>query len=101
MPQKIMVTIRCAREALSPEAQPTLDDIEKCGTLSTVIIPPLTKSEIFIRNFMIGIARGLGFFIGGTVIIGILAWTIQSIVSMNIPYLTEIFKQLLTIIKTA
>ena len=46
------------------------------------------------------LARGLGFFIGGTVIIGMLAWTIQSIVSMNIPYLTEIFRQLLTFIKT-
>ena len=100
MPQKVMVTIQCPRENLPPEAQSALNSIEKCGTLSTVIIPPLTTSQIFVRNFMIGIARGLGFFSGGTVIIGMLAWTIQSIVSMNIPYLTEIFRQLLTFIKT-
>ena len=100
MPQKLHLTITYDKDNVSPQAQTTLNNLEKCGKLSTVIIPSLTTPQIIARNFMIGMARGLGFFIGGTVIIGILAWIIQSVVSMNIPYLTEIFRQILTIIKT-
>lgn len=100
MPQKLHLTITYDKDKTSPQAQATLNSMEKSGTLSTVIIPSLTVPQIIFRNFIIGMARGLGFFIGGTVIIGILAWIIQSVVSMNIPYLTGIFKQVLTIIKT-
>lgn len=99
MPDKVLLTLtyeKGADKALDAALKP----FEKQGVLSAVIIPPLSTPQIIARNFCIGMARGLGFFIGGTVIIGLIVWTIQSVISMNIPYLTELFKQLLTIIKT-
>lgn len=99
MPDKVLLTLtyeKGADKALDDALKP----FERQGVLSAVIIPPLSTPQIIARNFCIGMARGLGFFIGGTVIIGLIAWTIQSVISMNIPYLTELFKQLLTIIKT-
>lgn len=99
MPNKILVTMTYEKGA-DNELDATLQPFEKQGVVSAVIIPPLSMPQIIARNFCIGMARGLGFFIGGTVIIGLIVWTIQSVISMNIPYLTELFKQLLTIIKT-
>lgn len=99
MPNKVLVTLTYEKGDDSQLAC-TLEPFEKRGIVSAVIIPPLSTPQIIARNFCIGMARGLGFFIGGTVIIGLIIWTIQSIISMNIPYLTELFKQLLTIIKT-
>lgn len=99
MPNKVVVTFTYEKGA-DKQLDSALEPFEKQGTVSAVIIPPLSTLQIVARNFCIGMARGLGFFIGGTVIIGLIIWTIQSIISMNIPYLTELFKQLLTIIKT-
>ena len=99
MPSKAIVTVTYEKDQVSSSTSSIIENLEKHGTISAVLIPSLSCLQIFIRNFMIGVARGLGFFVGGTVIIGILVWIVQSIVSMNIPYLTELFRQLLTFIK--
>ncbi len=101
MPQKMVITLTCEKDEDARNLRETLNSLERTGAVSTVVIPPLSLPQIFARNFMIGIARGLGFFIGGTVIIGLIVWAIQTMISMNIPYLTELLKELLTMIKAA
>jgi hypothetical protein len=39
------------------------------------------------------VARGLGFSIGTTIVLAVLYKIISQIISMNIPYLTELLKQ--------
>ena len=53
-----------------------------------------SKKEIFKRNFMAGIARGVGIGIGVTLITAILIYVLQKIILLNIPiigdYITDI-----------
>lgn len=53
-----------------------------------------SKKEIFKRNFMAGIARGVGIGIGVTLITAILIYILQKIILLNIPiigdYITDI-----------
>lgn len=100
MSRKVLVTLSYEKDPKSA-LDPALEKLQARGTISAVLIPPLSLWQIFFRNLAIGIARGLGFFIGGTVIIGILAYVIQQLVSMNIPYLTELFRQLLAFIRAS
>ena len=45
--------------------------------------------KILWLNFLSGIARGLGFSIGTTLVLAVLYKIVSRIISMNIPYLTE------------
>lgn len=43
-------------------------------------------------NFIAGVARGLGFTIGTTLVLAVLYKILTRIISMNIPYLTELLR---------
>ena len=53
-----------------------------------------SKKQIFIRNFLAGISRGIGIGIGVTLLSAILIFILQKIVLLNIPiigdYITDI-----------
>ena len=54
-----------------------------------------------LRHFFIGAARGVGLTIGTALIIAIFIWLLQHIISMNIPFLTEMLKEFVQFIKEA
>ena len=55
--------------------------------------------KLLLMNFVIGIARGLGFTIGTAIILAILYQVIGQLISMNIPYLTELLEELVILVK--
>lgn len=54
---------------------------------------------IFWRNFMIGVARGVGLTIGTAIIIAIAIKILQHLISMNIPFLTDMLIEFVQFIK--
>ena len=54
-----------------------------------------------LRHFFIGAARGVGLTIGTALIIAFFIWLLQHIISMNIPFLTEMLKEFVQFIKEA
>ena len=46
-------------------------------------------------NFLSGVARGLGFSIGATLVLAVVYKILARIISMNIPYLTELLQQIM------
>ena len=54
-----------------------------------------------LRHFFLGAARGVGLTIGTALIIAIFIWLLQHIISMNIPFLTEMLKEFVQFIKEA
>jgi len=57
--------------------------------------------KILWLNFISGIARGLGFSIGASIVLAVLYKIVSYIISMNIPYLTELLRQALEIVNSA
>ncbi|MBQ7739522.1 MAG: hypothetical protein IJT59_07705 [Desulfovibrionaceae bacterium] len=55
------------------------------------------------RQFLIGTFRGLGFSIAGTVILsailGVIYYFLDYLIKIDIPYLTDLLKQIVAIIK--
>ncbi len=51
-------------------------------------------------NLLGGIARGVGLTIGATLVIAVLFKILSILISMNIPYLTEILQDIVQIVKT-
>lgn len=56
------------------------------------------KKEIFVRNFMAGISRGVGIGIGVTIITAIVVYVLQKIVRLNIPLIGEYISDILEIV---
>lgn len=48
-------------------------------------------------NFLSGVARGLGFTIGTTLVLAILYKILSRIISMNIPYITEWLQKIIAL----
>ena len=57
-------------------------------------------SKILWISFISGIAKGLGFFIGGTIVVAIVYKIVSHIISMNIPYLTELLRQAIEVVNS-
>ena len=55
--------------------------------------------KILWLNFLSGIARGLGFSIGATLVLAVVYKILARIISMNIPYLTELLQQVMNMAK--
>ena len=55
--------------------------------------------KILWLNFLSGIARELGFSIGATLVLAVVYKTLTRIISMNIPYLTELLQQVMSMAK--
>jgi hypothetical protein len=52
-------------------------------------------------NFISGVARGLGFTVGTAIVLAILYKAVSTLIGMNIPYLTELLKELIDMVKAA
>jgi len=57
--------------------------------------------KILWLNFISGVARGFGFSIGAGIVLAVIYKIISYIISMNIPYLTELLREGLEIVKSA
>ena len=57
------------------------------------------KKEMFIRNFLAGISRGIGIGIGVTIITAILVMLLQKIVTLNIPVIGEYIAEIVEIVQ--
>lgn len=57
------------------------------------------KKELFIRNIMTGIAKGIGIGIGFTVLTAILIIILQKIVTLNIPVIGEYIADIVDIVE--
>lgn len=56
--------------------------------------------KLIMTNLIAGAARGLGFALGTTAILALLIAFIRQIVAANIPYLTEVLRQIMTMIRS-
>ena len=58
-----------------------------------------SKKEIFKRNLLAGIARGIGGGIGFTIITAIIIYFLQKIVRLNIPIIGEYINDIVEIVQ--
>lgn len=58
-----------------------------------------SKKEIFRRNILAGIARGIGSGIGFTVITAVIIYFLQKIVRLNIPIIGEYINDIVEIVQ--
>lgn len=58
-----------------------------------------SKRQIFIRNFMAGISRGVGIGIGITIISAIIVYILQNLIKLNIPLIGEYLTDLIQIVE--
>lgn len=72
--------------------------LENSGVLEYVKLSQNT-GKILWYNFLSGIARGLGFTVGTAIVLAIAYKVISSIISMNIPYLTELLQEFVIMVK--
>jgi hypothetical protein len=72
--------------------------LENSGVAEYVKLSQRT-GKILWYNFMSGVARGLGFTIGTTIVLALLYNIISHLISMNIPYLTEVLQQFIDMVK--
>jgi hypothetical protein len=72
--------------------------LENSGVAEYVELSQKTGKILWL-NFLSGVARGLGFTIGTSIVLAIAYKIISRIISMNIPYITETLRQFTEIIK--
>ena len=73
--------------------------LENSGIAEYVKLSQRTGRILWL-NFISGIARGVGFFIGTTIVLAIAYKIISHIISMNIPYLTDLLRQAAEFVKS-
>ncbi len=59
------------------------------------------KKQIFIRNFLAGISRGVGIGIGITIITAILVIILRNLVALNIPVIGEYISDIVEIVENS
>lgn len=72
--------------------------LENSGVAEYVKLSLNTRRILWL-NFLSGVARGLGFTIGTSIVLTIAYKIISHIISMNIPYITDTLRQVTDIIK--
>ena len=72
--------------------------LENSGIAEYVKLSQRTGKILWL-NFISGIARGLGFTIGASIVLAIIYKIISYIIGMNIPYLTELLREIMETVK--
>ena len=80
------------------QAELLLQRLDNAGLTEYVKLSQKT-SKILWLNFLSGIARGLGFSIGATLVLAVVYKILARIISMNIPYLTDLLQQVMSMAK--
>ena len=75
-----------------------LERLDNAGLAEYVKLSQQTGKILWL-NFLSGIARGLGFSIGATLVLAVVYKILARIISMNIPYLTELLQQVMNMAK--
>ena len=75
-----------------------LERLDNSGVSAFVRLSQNTWKILWL-NFLSGIARGLGFTVGTAVVLAIAYKIIAQLISMNIPYLTEMLTNLIDMIQ--
>lgn len=70
--------------------------LENSGVAEYVRLSQRTGKILWL-NFLSGIARGLGFTIGTTIVLAVVYRVLAHLISMNIPYLTETLQRIVSI----
>ena len=80
------------------QAELLLERLDNAGLAEYVKLSQQTGKILWL-NFLSGIARGLGFSIGATLVLAVVYKILARIISMNIPYLTELLQQIMSMAK--
>ena len=75
-----------------------LERLDNAGLAEYVKLSQQTGKILWL-NFLSGIARGLGFSIGATLVLAVVYKILARIISMNIPYLTDLLQQVMNMAK--
>ena len=81
-----------------PQSELLLERLDNAGLAEYVKLSQQTGKILWL-NFLSGIARGLGFSIGATLVLAVVYKILTRIISMNIPYLTELLQQVMSMAK--
>jgi len=73
--------------------------LDNSGIAEYVALSQRTGKILWL-NFISGIAKGLGFSIGAGIVLAVLYKIVSYIISMNIPYLTELLRQVAEIMNS-
>ena len=84
--------------ARQTDAELLLQRLDNAGLTEYVRLSQKTGKILWL-NFLSGIARGLGFSIGASLVLAVLYKILARIISMNIPYLTELLQQIMNMTK--
>ncbi len=85
--------------------QPDVNEIEKLvkrldnSGLAEYVRLSRNTGKILWLNFLSGIARGLGFTVGTAVVLAVVYKIVSRLISMNIPYLTEVLLEFASMVK--
>jgi hypothetical protein len=85
-------------EEKQAQAELLLQRLDNAGLAEYVKLSQKTGKILWL-NLLSGIARGLGFSIGATLVLAVVYKILARIISMNIPYLTELLQQVMSIAK--
>ncbi len=77
------------------QAELLLQRLDNAGLTEYVKLSQKTGRILWL-NFLSGIARGLGFSIGASLVLAVVYKILARIISMNIPYLTELLQQIMS-----
>ena len=80
------------------QAELLLQRLDNAGLTEYVKLSQKTGRILWL-NFLSGMARGLGFSIGATLVLTVVYKILARVISMNIPYLTELLQQVMSIAK--
>lgn len=85
-------------EVRQADAELLLQRLDNAGLTEYIRLSQKTGKILWL-NFLSGIARGLGFSIGASLVLAVLYKILARIISMNIPYLTELLQQIMNMAK--
>ena len=83
---------------LSDKVEDLNKALERANLMDLIYISG-SKKELFKRNLLIGIARGIGMTIGITLVTAIAIYILQKLVRLNIPLIGEYIVNIIEIIE--
>lgn len=93
-----------ASDISDKKVQDLLIRIEKNNGIVGLLVVTQKNWHFWIRQIFIGVCRGFGFSLGGTIVISIVVAIIYNTLDffnnmINIPYLTDLIKKIIEILK--